>query len=104
VAEVTVTEVIPAELHGCRVTVGVGPYPPDGGHTVQKAMYAELVPTTVTAQRRLKQMNRQRILGMVPLSPEGAALIESDPQGKEAEHAALVALREASKLAKGIDQ
>jgi hypothetical protein len=105
VAEATkITDLIPAELHGCRVTVGVGPYPPDGGHTQQKAMYAELVPITPVAQKRLKSMNRKRILGMVPLTTEGAGLIQADPQGPVAEQAATAALFEASKLAKGLDK
>lgn len=66
-------------------------------------MYAELVPFTPLAKMRLKHMNRERILAMIPLTREGADLIALEPDGPIAEKAALDAVREASKLAKGLN-
>ena len=102
--QVRVEDVIPAEVHGCRVKVGVGPYPPDQPRAWQKAMYAELVPISRKATDAFRHMNRKRVLGMVPLTPEGAEAIGLEPNGRLAEKVALDALREASKLVQGIDQ
>lgn len=95
-------DVIPAEVHGFTVKVGLGPYPPDAGHTHRKALYAELRPASRKAHRRMKRMNRERILGMVPLTQTGAGIITAHPQGPEAEQAALRALVQASRLARDL--
>lgn len=65
-------------------------------------MYAELIPTSSKAQGRMRKMNRERILAFTPLTATGAHEIELDPNGKLAEETALLTLREASKLAKGL--
>lgn len=67
-------------------------------------MYAELVPFTDAARNRMALMNRKRILGMIPLTNDGAILIERDPQGDVAERAALDALTVASKMANGLNE
>lgn len=95
-------DVVPAEVHGFAVTVGVGPYPPDARQSHRKALYAELVPASRKAKRRMRAKNRERILGMVPLTPTGAGIITAHPQGPEAEQAALRALVQASRLARDL--
>lgn len=100
VVKVTATPVIPADLHGFTVTVGIGPYPPGDPKPDQRAVYAELIPMTQRALDTMHYMGRSRILGMVPLTPEGATEILADPGGRQAEEAATLALREASKLAR----
>lgn len=100
VIKVTATPVIPEELHGFTVTVGLGPYPPGDPKPGQHAVYAELVPMTQQALDAMHYIGKSRILGWVPLTPEGAAEIAADPQGAQAEHAATLALRAAAQHAK----
>jgi hypothetical protein len=96
----TVEPVIPTELHGFTVKVGLAPYPPDAKNAHRKAIYAELRPTSRKAKRAMRRMNRERILGWVPLTKTGAGVISAHPNGPEAELAARDALQQASKLAR----
>lgn len=86
---------IPTSLHGFSIRVGIGIYPPDAPNSHRRAVYADLLPVSPDAQRLCKSMNRERVLGMVPLTPGGAELIASDPGGPVAERAARDALQAA---------
>jgi hypothetical protein len=104
VVKATLTPVIPAELHGFTVTVGIGPYPPGQPQPGREAVYAELLPMSEKARRALKYIGRERILGMVPLTVEAAGECKANPQGQLAEIVARRAVAEASRLARTIDQ
>lgn len=97
---VTVTPVIPAEVHGFSVQVGLGPYPPDAANSHRKAMYAVLRPNTPKTRKRLRDMNREKLLGIVPLIQGAADAIARDPNGKLAEEVATVAIKVTLPLAK----
>lgn len=99
VVKVTATPIIPTDLHGFTVTVGLGPYPPGDPCPGQHAVYAELIPMTQQALMAMQHIGRQRILGMVPITPEAAADVKADPGGRLAEELATVALGQAAKLA-----
>jgi hypothetical protein len=95
--------VIPGELYGFSVTVAIGPYPIDAPLSHRKAMYAELRPNTDHTRAVFRRLNRDRILGQVPLTMRAGLEIQADPDGRLAEKVGLAALREASKLAKQVD-
>lgn len=100
VAKTVSRDVVPAEVHGFSVKVGIGPYPPDQERSHRKAVYAELRPKSRLAFTAMRAKNRERILGMAPLMPAAAREIEADPEGELAEITALDALRQASALAR----
>lgn len=103
--EVTGTRVrdaIPQELHGFKVTVGLGPHPPEAERSHRRAMYARLTPASAHAQRIMRRMGRREIVAAVPLTAEGAADCELDPQGRTAEQAALLAVGYAAPLARDV--
>lgn len=102
VAATRTRDAIPKELHGFRVTVGLGPYPPEAERSHRRAMYARLTPVSRHAQRIMRRMGRQEIVGHVQLTAEGAADCELDPQGPTAEQAALLALAPASRIARDV--
>lgn len=94
-----VRDSIPQELHGFRVTIGLGPYPPESERSHRRAMYARLTPCTPHTERVMRRLGRKEIIGHVPLTAAGAADAQLDPQGETAEQAALLALAPAAKLA-----
>jgi len=96
--------VIPPEVHGFTVKVGVGTYPPGAERSHRRAMYAELRPSSDRTRERLRRMGRERILGMVPLQSDAVRDILAHRDGQLAEMAATDALREASKLARQVNQ
>lgn len=91
-------DVIPAEADGFSVKVGIGPYPPNKPRSPQRAVYAVLTPQSAHARGLMAVKNRERVLGMVPLTKRGAAEILAEPAGASAERAASNALREALRL------
>lgn len=93
--------VIPAEAQGFTVRVGIGPYPPGRQRSNQRAVYAELTPASEHARSIMAAKNRHRVLGIVPLTPEGAEQIALAPGSPQAEHASTLALREALRLVRG---
>lgn len=95
--------VLPAELHGFSVTVGLGVYPADQPASHRRAVYAELWPITAANQEKLRRINRQRILATVPLTAHAAAVIKNDPDGELAEQVGLRAVAEAARLAKTVN-
>lgn len=99
VLKTTSTDVLPTEVHGFTVKVGVGPYPPDVALSHRQAMYAELIPETEKAKAAMKFAGRERILGMAPLTRRAAKEIHEDPTGWLAEIVSRRALQEAAKLA-----
>lgn len=103
VVKATTVPVVPAELHGFSLTVGLGPYPPDAPRSHRKAMYAELLPITTHARAVLDRMGRERILAISPLTPQAAEAIRREPQGRLAEIVATQTLRLASGLAKQVE-
>jgi hypothetical protein len=92
------TPVIPDQVQGFAVRVGVGPYPPDKPRSRQKAVYAELTPVSAHAHAIVAAKGRKRVLGMVPLTEAGADALAAEPGGREAERAARIALTEAVRL------
>lgn len=94
----SMTPVIPAEAQGFGVEVGIGPYPPDKPRSRQRAVYAVLTPVSAHARALMASKNRERVLGMVPLTPAGAQAITADPGGQLAERTGTLALREALRL------
>lgn len=94
-----VRDVVPDELHGFKVTVGLGPYPPESERSHRRAMYARLTPCTPHTEHIMKRLGRKEIVGHVPLTAAGAADAQLNPQGETAEQAALLALAPAAKLA-----
>lgn len=100
VVKTTSAPVIPAELHGFTVTVGVGVYPPDQPASHRKAMYAELIPVSAKARKALASINRERILGISPLTAHAAREIAQDPGGRLAEEVGTETLAHASRLAR----
>lgn len=102
VVKVTATPIVPDELHGFSVTVGVGPYPPQQPRPGEHAVYAELIPMTQKALTAMHHIGRQRILGMVPITPEAATDVKAEPGGQLAEMLATQALAAAAQLARPI--
>lgn len=100
----TLTPVIPAELHGFTVTVGIGPYPPGQPQPGREAAYAELLPLSEKAHHALRHIGKKRILGMVPLTVEAANECKTNPQGQLAEIVSRRAVAEASRLARVVEQ
>ncbi len=100
IRRVTCTDVIPAEVHGFAVRVGVGPYPEDAPGSHRRAMYAELLPVSVEARTALAYKGRARILATTPLTPGAALAIEADPSSRLAELLATETLANASRLAR----
>ena len=98
VVKTSLTPAIPAEAQGFGVEVGIGPYPPDKPRSRQRAVYAVLTPISAHARALMAAKNRERVLGMVPLTQEGAQAITADPGGQLAERTAVLALREAMRL------
>lgn len=92
---------IPTELHGFRVEIGIGPYPPHLEHSGQKAVYAKLHPQSPEIRERMAHRGRTMLVGALPVSPEMVTLINSGVE-EATEYCALQALREASRLAKEI--
>lgn len=100
IVKTTSAPVIPAELHGFTATVGLGVYPPDQPASHRKAMYAELVPVSPEARAALASINRERILGISPLTASAAREIARDPGGRLAEEVGTETLAHASRLAR----
>lgn len=100
----SVEAVIPAEVHGFAVRVGIGPYPADQPRSHRRAVYAELIPNTPRTIERMRRAGRDRILGTVPLTAHGAKVVTDDPHGRPAELIARRALAEASRLARLVNQ
>ena len=86
---------IPTIVHGFSVRVGIGIYPPDAPNSHRRAVYADLMPITPEAHALCQRLGRERVLGMVPLTPHGRDLIETDPGGDVAERTARDALQAA---------
>ena len=101
VLKTRLTPVIPDEADGFTVRVGIGPYPPDRPRSRKRAVYAELTPRSAHAKGLMLAVNRDRVLGMVPLTASGAIELAAEPGGVAAERAATLALREALRLVRG---
>lgn len=86
---------IPTTVQGFSVRVGTGIYPPDAPNSHRRAVYADLMPVSPEAQALCRKMGRERVLGIVPLTPDGFKIIADDPGGDVSEKAALDALRAA---------
>lgn len=99
----SVTPVIPAELHGFSVELRLGPYPADQPLSHRRAMYAVLRPNTDESRRKLHHIGRQEIHGCVPLMPGAAEYIDRHPQSRIAERAATDAVRAAAALARRVE-
>ena len=100
ILRVSSADVIPAEVHGFAVRVGLGPYPEDAPLSHRKAMYAELRPLSVKARAALVHKNKERILATTPLTPAAASAVQADPQSRLAELLATETLKNASRLAR----
>lgn len=101
---ISIEDVIPAEVHGFAVRVGIGPYPADQPRSHRRAVYAELTPISPRTIERMRRAGRERIIGTVPLTAHGARLVTDDPHGRPAELIARRALAEASRLARLVNQ
>lgn len=90
---------IPTELHGFRVELGVGPYPPDQPRSDNRAMYAKLHPVDDKVVERMRHMGRTMVVAALPIDPQLANRILAGDQ-QATEYCGTVALMEASRLAK----
>jgi hypothetical protein len=90
--KLTATPTIPATVDGFAVRIGLGPYPPDAPGSHRRAMYAELTPVDERPRKFLESINRERLLGICPLTVEGALDIELEPDSRLAEAVAREAL------------
>lgn len=99
----TLQPVLPTELHGFSVKVGVGSYPPDQPHSHRRAMYAELAPVRPEIRERMRRAGKARILAYIPLTIDGARSIESEPNSRLAEAVAKEAIAKASQLARTVE-
>lgn len=95
-----VQDLLPKSLHGFKVTLGMGPYPPDQPMSPRRAIYAELEPEHPAVKKLMRQQGKARILGMVPVTPQAATELRLDPWGRLAEVLSRRALGEAVKHAK----
>ena len=100
ILKVSSSPVIPAEVHGFAVRVGVGPYPENAPGSHRRAMYAELLPVSLKARTAMAYMGRVRILATTPLTPQAASAIAADPDSRLAEMVATATLANASRLAR----
>lgn len=92
------------ELHGFRVELGIGPYPPDAPLSHRKAIYAWLTPATVENARKMRRQGKTAIQAFAELSQELAKAIEEDPLCIEADAAAAAVLKKAAPLAKLVNE
>lgn len=99
-----VTDVAPKELHGFKVTLGLGPYPPQNRNAKARAVYAELVPEHPDVKKRMRANGKERILGIVQVTPQAAAELRLNPRGAMAEAISRRALAEAAKLARTVSE
>lgn len=95
VVAVTQTDVVPAMVHGFAVRHFMGPYPIDARQSHRKAIYVELWPVDAQAVDLCKKLGSERVHAFTPLTPDGVAEIEADPQGGTAELVVLDTLRAA---------
>lgn len=100
ILRVSSSPVIPAEVHGFAVRVGIGPYPEDSPRSHRRAVYAELLPVSVEARTAMAYKGRTRILATTPLTPDAAAAVQADPDSRLAELLATETLKNASRLAR----
>lgn len=101
-AGLSLQDVIPAEMHGFAVRVGIGPYPPDSPNTHRRAMYAELLPISPLAMLRMRRAGHAKILAVSPLTQEAAADIAAEPDGRLAELVGTQTLALASRKARTV--
>jgi hypothetical protein len=94
----SLSDVVPDEVDGFAVKVGIGPFPPDRSVSDRSAVYAELTPRSSRAHALMRSKSRERVLGMVEVTPEAAAEMRADPGGLTAERASVVALAQAVRL------
>lgn len=86
-----VADLIPADLHGFSVEVGID----------NEAMWAKLRPATPLTRDRMNYLGRAMILAKLPLAPEAIAQIRAGNEVITEESAAIV-LTEASRLARSV--
>lgn len=82
------TNTVPEIIFGFVVRTGIGPYPPDAPTSHRKAFYVTLDPVEEQARTLCEKLNRERVLGMTPLTPDGTQEILQNPQGAIAEQTA----------------
>lgn len=100
-----VTDAAPKELHGFKVTLGLAPYPPGAGRQApERAVYAELVPEHPDVVKRMRANGKERIMGIVRVTPQAATELRLNPRGQLAEVLSRRALAEASKLAREVSE
>jgi hypothetical protein len=92
VLKLTTKPLIPATVDGFAVTVGLAPYPPDAPGSHRRAIYAVLEPIDERARSLLASLNREKLLGIVPITPEAALDVQLEPGGQLAEVLAREAL------------
>lgn len=100
VVKLTSTDIIPAEVHGFAVRLGIGPYPQDAPRSHRRALYAELTPVSSEARTAMAYKGRARILATTPLTPEAAAAVQAYPNSQLSERLATATLANASRLAR----
>lgn len=86
---------IPKAWRGFEVKLGIGSYPPDAPNSHRKALYCKLLPIEPQARRLCSSQHSDFILAGVPLTSEGRVLIETVPEGPEAEEAMKLAFSSA---------
>lgn len=98
-------DAIPKELHGFKVTLGMGPYPYGARDSHRRAVYAELTPEDAKTKRLMRNAGKEKILGIVPITPEAATELRLAPQGqsKLAEELCTAALEQAIQLARKVE-
>lgn len=98
-------DAIPKELHGFKVTLGMGPYPYGAEHSHRRAVYAELTPEDPKTRKMMRNAGKEKILGIVPITPEAATELRLAPAGqsKLAEELCTKALEQAILLARKVE-
>ena len=99
ILRITSEDIIPAEVHGFAVRLGIGPYPENQPRSHRRALYAELTPISIKAQAAMRYVGKTRILATTPLTPEAVADVQANPSSHLSERLAVETLTNASRLA-----
>lgn len=81
---VTIEGALPTERYGFAIEFKLGPYPIDAPKSQRSAMYVFLTPISQKTQKALEWIGRDRIIGHVPLTQQGALDVQADDRIKEA--------------------
>lgn len=99
---VEIADALPTEKHGFSIDFRLGPYPIDAPRSQRRAMYVFLKPISQKAQKAMKWIGRDQIIGSVPLTEQGALDVMADDRVKEG--VCRMVLGPALELAKQVDE